>query len=379
MIDLDLDDATYDELLDTLVSTHAYKVKAELHDRAGNVKQNLTPYLHSDAGQIDVDADFSTGRMLSLDLWDPNGDVRFDDAAAFLSRTIAIDYAVKIESQEEPIIIPAGRFPIVNVDPQGPLIKVNGVGRALLCQGALLVEHTIPKGHLVTNAITTALVSWAGLSAANLQLPTLTDVLPDALVTDISDTPWSVARALAGSIGYALFFDGRGRVQMRQRPTTPCFDFTQWFVTSFPTMSMSLTDSDGLPLPNVCKVNGAPGIHVIVPGDPRSPISARNLAVNEVPWYRLTKVHNDHIRTEERAKQVGEAVLARAEEVAVQINFDAVPIPLFDEGDCVSVEAYGFAANFQMSQFTLPLAASGPMTVGKKRQLSYAGASARWV
>src|SRR4051812_32803029 len=108
MIGLGLDNATWEELISVLVSTHSYKLTAWLEDRNGNVREELTPYVVG--GSVTVDAtqalpELPLGtqvhitnpqgvtRTAQVNLWDPGREVDLG-SAVYLQRLFCADFEV---------------------------------------------------------------------------------------------------------------------------------------------------------------------------------------------------------------------------------------------------------------------------------------------
>jgi hypothetical protein len=175
-----------------------------------------------------------------------------------------------------------------------------------------------------------------------------------------------------------LMYDSRGRLTTRHREQN-----VHWHFRDGTTAKGHRRGPTVLSRPSVQYDEQETKNHVVVRGHSHKgrrveaeaslphdhPLSPQSLAKNGEPLYMTEFVTADDLRTHDECKRRAEKELKRLKDVGVNVAFDALPLPFFDEGDHVSVDVQGFRYDFYMNQWTLPLRA-GSMSVGYTKHTS---------
>ncbi|WP_036959117.1 hypothetical protein [Promicromonospora kroppenstedtii] len=91
------------------------------------------------------------------------------------------------------------------------------------------------------------------------------------------------------------------------------------------------------------------------------------------PRYLVERVENASIRSHAAAKEYAERLLESRIREAVEVSFDALPVPHLDPDDMVSVQTPDFTLKFRLRKFAIPLAPNGaPPTAGRLPEAPHA-------
>lgn len=367
-------------LAGVLATSHSIRVRVALLNLAGDV---ITPDLGAVVldGSVNVDGTADITRSATLTLLDPDHHLAFDsdspaDGALYADRMVRIVYGVRAPGTAW-IDVPIFTGPVTKFSRDGVEVTVEAQGKEALAKGSAWAARTFKKGALKTDVIHDIMADQGersfDLMHSGQKLPTDRSLVADSV-------PWDLATEVAKSMGAQLFYDGSGRLVLRDQPGTPVFTFadgTGGTIVSTPKVEFSIDD-----VRNAVRVTGKapkgkkgtkepkhpPKIvgKAVAPSD--HPLSPARLGRNGQPRYIAEFVDAPAAGTNAQAAKVAKARLAQLLDELVTVTFDALVVPHLDPGDVIAVRTSEFAARQRLSSFSLPLAVDGTMSVGYNRR-----------
>lgn len=378
MIDVGLSPAQQRAFHALLTSHHSIDVQVRIldldHKHLFDVSNRLVD------GQVTVDAESQITRGLDIDLLDPSHAIHLDSdspnaGAMFADRMVRIVYRVIDPEGTVSYRSPVFTGPITKLERTGAILKVECQGKEIFGLVEAWRAKTFKRGMRVTTAIRLILSEMMGES--KMSIPDLRARLPRNVSVGEDNVPWEVAKKLAGSIGFQLFYDGSGEARMRRTPTKKVFVFR-------PTESLKTEPEVGFSIDktiNAVEVWGKkpkkgkdkyakkrPHARVVLPRN--HPLSPWSLGRADGPRYLPRVIENDSIRTDSGAKALARAELKRGAMESIDVAYDTLVVPHLEEMDVVRVETNEFAAVHRVKQFAIPLTADGDMSVGYVRRTS---------
>lgn len=372
-----------------LQSSHTIAIWVTIMDLDHNERTSVSKWLMD--GQITVDTDAAVTRSLSLDLLDPYGALHLDskspsDGAMFADRMLRVIYSIVNPTRTKRYSCPIFTGPITKLDRNGVMITVEAQGKESLGLATPWQTKTYKKGYRVTAAIQDILEDIIGEN--KLDIPSLTNKLPRNVSVGttfdkegnrtVSKSPWEVAKKLASSIGYQLFYNGWGIATMRKKQTSPCFTFegeSGGALKSVPTVGFNLDR-----VVNAVEVFGKkpekeegkttkkqPHARIVAPRS--HPLSPWSLGRSGGPRYLPMVIEDDVFWTDAEAMERAKDELAYGLLSSYALAYDALVIPHLEELDVVRLNSEKFSNNHLMKQFAIPLTSAGTMTVGYARNV----------
>jgi hypothetical protein len=368
-----------------LQSHHFLQVNLTIMDLDHNEQTDVGVRLVD--GQVTFDADADITRSLNLDLFDPTGALHLDskspdDGALFADRMIRVRYRVINPLGTLSWSVPIFTGPVTMLDRNDAVVHVEAQGKECLSSTTVWSTKTYKKGARVTTTIKSILVDMVGEN--QYVIPDLSNVLPrnvsvgpvankDGGFTDDNKSPWKVAKDLASSIGYQLFYDGNGHVQMRKKQTAPIFTFRQdagGCLKSVPVIGFDTTK-----VINCVEVFGKmpekttgttakkqPHYRLVAPK--AHPLSPWSLGRSGGPRYLPLVITDDTILSDSDAQARAKDELNHGMLASLNTSYDSLVIPHLEENDVVRLQATKYTTDHLMKQFAIPLTAAGTMTVG---------------
>lgn len=328
-------------------------------------------------GQVTVDADAEITRSLDLDLIDPTGALHLDsnspDAGAlFADRMMRVKYTVINPLGTIRYTTPVFTGPITALDRDGFQVKVECQGKEVFGLEEAWNEHTFKKGLRVTSAIKIIVRDFMGETHFNI--PDLKAKLHHNVSIGGDKLPWVVAKQLAASIGYHLFFDAMGVCQMRKIPSASVFTFRHGPGGSVKTEPQVGFDIDGVI--NAVEVYGKKPKkpkkgkpkkhrpHAKAVAARSHPLSPWKLGRKGGPRFLPIVIEDDSITTNAGARRRAKAELRRHLLEAVEVAYDTVTIPHLEEMDVVTVKTSKFTAKHRAKQFAIGLLSGADSSMG---------------
>ena len=368
MLQLPYNGASIEALKETLLTSHTISIRLRLLDLDHGYLQDLTAAFTS--GQINFDVTQSITRSMDVVLFDPLGSIHLDPnspspTGVYITNMISVVYVVLNPVSNQVWEVPVFCGPIDKVDRDTFFINVKCLGKEALSINNLYRAKQYRKGQKKTTVIRSILVDLCG--ETKLSIPDRPVKMPNDLHMNQDHIPIIDAKNLAASMGYQLFYDGRGVARMRPFPRDVIHNFTDNWLTSTPRVSYDLSQ-----VRNAIRVVGkkpkkaknritydavAQRAHTLSPwelgrGNPR------------VPRFLWEKIEDDNINSRAEAVAVGNARLAQGLLTGVDATFDGRPLPLIEEMDVLRLASTHAAANFQAKQWTLPLVAGDSASYG---------------
>lgn len=370
MIKLGKTSASNKELDETLVSSHNLDIRIGLSTSDGSFEKNLTE--HFQDGAVSVDSDAQITRALDLVLFDPGGNVNIEPTSAsktsiFIADNIDVTYVVSTPDRQKVWEIPVFTGPIDTVQREDFKLTIKCLGKESMYLSNVWRGKTFKKNQQKTDVIKEILRDWCGQN--KMDIPDLKAKLPNDLKFNSEDSPWIQAKKLARSMGYQLFFDGRGIPVMRRRTKTPRVRFTSRWVTTYPVVSYDL----GVTVNAVRVVGGKPKknkpkIRYTAVAKRKHPLSPWRLGRNGAPRFLWLEIVDDSIKSKKDAKRIAQSELKHGLLAGVNVTFDGIPHPRLQEMDICRVDVDAFNAKFAARRFTIPLMAGDDSSYGYLRR-----------
>ena len=326
-------------------------------------------------GQVVVDATQDVTRSASLTLYDPEDKLNFDtespsDGAIYMDRMIRIEYCVYVPALSRWVDVPIFTGPVTKLSRDGAIVSVECQGKEVLAKGAVWKPITFKKGARRIDVVRSLMRNRAGEN--RFMFPNDPSKITKAVTLPRQAVVWDEAKRLAG--GRGLWYDGRGWLRMQSYSTSPVFAFRSGddgTVLTRPNVSFS-TDE----VKNVIHVTGGipkgkkTAVSAVASAPKSHPMNHNRLGRNGVPRYMVEFVEDTNLTTTKDAQKRADAMLAPRLLEAVEVQFDAMPIPHLEPWDVVSLRTDEFSTNFRLKQFTIPLTSGNPMPVGYLRKLT---------
>lgn len=377
MINLGLSKKEWGWLDETLAGSYSLNVRIHLLDLEGNERSDLSWRLLG--GQVDVDEESEITRTVSMSLLDPEGKIQFSsespsDSAMYMDDMIEIVHSVYVEPMREWVDIPTFTGPITRLHRDGETIEVECQGKEILGRGDLWENFTAKKGDNKVEVIRRLLTQRAGESKFNFTRSN-SRLGKDWSLTAVENNAWDGAKQLARSINRQLFYNGRGIARLRSYPQNPVFTFTGGdlgTVLTTPQISFSFEN-----MKNAVVVRGKKEkdkrVHARAVAPRSHPLSPWRLGRNEAPRYIVDLIENDNITTNKDAEDIANRRLTQHLKQDVEVTFDSMPIFYLEEGDEARLRTDGYATTFRIKQFSIPLVAGDPMSIGYNKRMPIRG------
>ena len=365
-----------------LCSHHEVEIRLQLMDldhrsAGGEISARLVD------GQVTFDATAAVSRALDMDLLDPNGALHLDskspdNGAMFADRMIQVRYAVINPLGTKRYTTPVFTGPLTKLERNGMFVKVEAQGKEIFGLTRAWNEKTFKKGYRVTSAILFILNRIMGENPRRIRIPNKRNKLPRNVSVGDDKLPWQVAKSLAASIGYHLFYDGEGICRMRRIPRSRVFTFHEGTNGSIKSQVDAGFSIDRVV--NAVEVFGKkpkkekgktqkkrPHARAVAPRN--HPLSPWALGRNGGPRYLPEVIEDDGITSNKEARRRANAELRSGLLESIDVAYDAVVIPYLEENDVVGCRTSKFSGNHRVQKFAIPLAAAGSMPVGYLRNV----------
>jgi hypothetical protein len=370
-----------ESLRDDLRTHHSIRITLTVLDTEMNpVGAPLTNALLD--GSVNVDLGGEVTRSCTLTLYDPDEQLDFDsnspaDGALYADRMMRVHYGVRVPGGSW-VDVPVFTGPVVKFSRDGMKVNVECQGKEALAMGNAMRVETYKKNARIVDVIEDvmrnegernfAFISKAGRLSGDV-----------ALVHET--VPWAFARQRAASLGCHLYYDGNGRLRLREYPGTATWTFTEGTGGDILTPPVVEFSIDGVR--NAVRVTGKKPkgkgknaddgkekkIVVTVVADSTHPLSPARLGRNGQGRYLVDFFEDDHIGSEAEARRVGKQRLASLLQSFIDVKFDSLVIPHLDAGDIIGVKTSRFSMTARLNAFSIPLTAGGAMSVGYNRRM----------
>jgi len=371
-----------ERVLDQLASSHTIRIIVDVFDHDEKPIKTIQPDLLG--GQVTVDATQDVSRSLSLELLDPFHKLQFDstnpaEGALFADNFIGVKYGVFVEDGLGWVDIPVFFGPMTSFKRDGDIVTVEAQGKETLGLDphSAVYSYALRKGMQVRLAIQDVM---GRVGETKFRLGMIRGKLPKARAVVPGEQPWrvcvggdtdaaggkkpSLMSKAAGN--FYMFYDGRGYLTAKRKNATSVFTFRETrHVLTEPSY-----EYDVLSFRNHAEVRGGipkkskrhvRGEYTLPAGHPLSPTSLKRNGRGRF----LTIFHEaDGLKTElacrNKARQLVEATAFQG----VSAQFEALPIPMLEENDTITLDMGAYNLTFQLKSFTIPLTADASMSVG---------------
>jgi YD repeat-containing protein len=428
MIPLGLSHADRRAFEATLTRTHRIRVIVRIHDHDEKVTSTVTNRLLS--GSVEVNMAQSPHRILNLVLleprrsptWLPDGP---GDASVFADNFISVLYSIYVDDLSDGpgwVDVPVFWGPVTGMSQDGDQITIAAAGKETLGIDPCLLWNTmqVHKGQTRVKAIRDIL---AAQGEARFDLPDLPAKIGKKMSLNRHAQPWHVAKSIAGGSNWQLFYDGRGRARVRRWPQNRVVTFhggPGGTVLTKPRISYDVSSVRNLvevlgpepkgPPKRIRAVARAKAKHKMSAyqmrrnGQPRNLVHVvdSNLAKPEMEWHKTaggnepggppthggwwgapSGIKHPHrwqawrhtviVHRKKHAQEIADRQLKNRLKATVEASFDCLPWPHAEEGDPAAVYTDGMHFEFILKQFTLPLTADAPMSIGVNKRVSWRG------
>lgn len=372
MISLGLTVANQRALISLLKNHHSINIKVQVllldHTYVGDVSRRLVD------GQVDIDMEAEVTRSLKMTILDPNHAIHLDsnspsDGAMFVDRMIRVIYNVTSPDGSKSFDIPIFCGPITKLDRTGVYLAVEAQGKESMVIPTAWNAKTYKRGMRKTSVIFSLLYD---RGERKLSIPTISTTIPRDVAVGYDTSPWTLAKQLALSLGYYLFYDGRGQAVMRKRSPNPVVTFTEYALRSTPQIGYTTekminavqvisSPPEGSKGPTIRRVAIAPITH---------PFSPARLSRAGVPGYYPLIIRDNEIKTIAEADRRAGVELYDGLISSVSVAFDCLPHPMVEGGDICYLMTDEYTVIFNMMKMSIPLSAKGVSTVGYNRRVT---------
>jgi hypothetical protein len=369
------------EELNALLHGGAYnmRIRLRLLDLDHNYKKDLTDYFYD--GQVTVDNTAEVTRALDLTLMDPRKQVHIDPdspsrTSVFISDMISVVFVVQRPDRSKEWDIPVFCGPIDSLDRDEVFVDIKCLGKESLSITNLWRGKTYKPHQPKTDVIKQILRNLVG--ETKLSIPDKKAKLPDERKLSKASKPWKIAKAIAKTMGFQLFYDGRGFAVMRRISHKPVLKMDEGWIITDPKVAYDLSKTI-----NAVRVIGKKPkkqkepVQFTLVAPKSHPLSPWRIGRGGVPRYLWTEVQDESLRTTKECKDLCKSLLADGLLAGVDVTYDGVVHPGLQEGDVIALRTDLVAVNYKASKFTIPLTAATAASYGYHKRIRPKGGAKR--
>lgn len=367
MIGAGLTGAEQAQFNNLLRSSHYLGVVVRLLDLDHNYREDLTQQFME--GNVSIDADADVTRGLDVTFLDPQRSINIDPdspspTSIFVAQMLQAIMVYQPPLRNYQVAVPVFTGPIDAVDRDDVFLQVKCLGKESLSISNLWSGRTYQKGQRKIDVIRNIFNTLIGETKLDLDNSAQGN-LPNDMKLNRDDAPFLKAKDLAGSMGYQLYYDGRGIARMRKRSNQVVLTLDKTWLTDQPQVSYDLSTTI-----NAVEVRGkkpkknkdAPKARAIA--DYNHPLSPWRLGRAGVPRYLWTEVEDDSLRSDAECAEVANRILKRGLLGGVEVQAEGIPHPQLEEEDCLTYVTDSFRATALLKKFTIPLEAGEDSSYG---------------
>lgn len=359
-----------------LNSHHTMKITLRLLDLSHNYQQDLSSTFFG--GQVTVDTTQAIKRAMDITLIDPLKSIHLDPESAspnavYFTNMLSVIYTVSSPSGALSFDIPTFCGPVDKVERDGVFLDIKCVGKESLAMSNMWRGKTYGKNSIKTNVMKH--ICRTILGEFKYSIPNLPYRATNGVSISREQSPWKVLTSLAASMGYVLFYDGRGVLVMRKQPKIAFHTFDQTNITARPqvgydqsTASNAVELIGGTPKGSKKRVTyakAAPSAH---------PLNPWRVGRNGVPRYlNPILINNSAVKTRSEAVRIVNNTLNSALLESVEATFDAYAMPIMEEYDIYNMKSPQYVVAARARKFTVPLVANDDSTIGYLRRVTPKG------
>lgn len=359
----------------TLVENHSLRIRIDVLDLAmKSTGQQLTTRIID--GQVNGDASAEVTRSASLTLLDPEHQLHFDsdspaDGALYNDRMLRIWFGVKaVGATASWVEVPIITGVVTKFTRDGASVPLELQSKECLAKGAAWRTKTYKKGTRKRDVIEDVMRKEG---ERHFSFGEVNERLPADITLTVDTVPWDFCKRLAASMGAQLFYDGYGRLRLRDRPRRSVWTFATGDGGSV--MTQPKVTFDIAAVKNAVRVVGKKPkgartkVRAVAVAPANHPLSPRRLGRNGEGRYLAEFIDDSSIGSTAAARRLARRRLGELMLQLVTVEFDALVIPHLDVGDVVTVQTGDFRMNTPLDRFSIPLTASGTMSCGYNRRI----------
>jgi len=345
------------QILD-LAHRYITDVSSQLVD--GQVNNSRTDEVNSSASLTLLDPDFVSG----FDTSSPS------DGALYADRMIRIVYSVSSELLPKWVDCPIFCGPVIKVTRDDAIVSVECQGKEALGVDPTLffTSKTYKKGEKVSSVLIDAAKK---IGETKFDIDGSRKLASDKSIK-IDTVPWTFLQSIAGSKNLRqLWYDGRGVLRLRDRPTKPVFVFTEPTLKSVPKLDYNAAD-----IKNTAYVRGADPAgktkqltakRYLPSSHPASPAA---LGRNGTKRYMVEIVDDDTLKTQKAVNTAADDLIDTLKTQLMGFDFDSFVFPHLEQGDVVALSTRDVSINLTLDQYAIPLLAEGAQSNGVIKKVS---------
>ncbi|GAB2970329.1 hypothetical protein [Nocardioides montaniterrae] len=349
--------------------------------------RQVTRELHAEIidGQVIIDTSRDAISACSLTLLDPTQSIGWEPNSArdfpHLQRMVqVIDARLVAGVGGQPwswVECPVFTGPVVDIDRDGATVTISADSKDRLALCNFPRAKTWRAKLRVVDVITDMLVNFAGENPNRIHLPQgLKATTPERISVTREDLVWVQVRRLAESVGFKIFYDGRGHCVMRRASSSAAMTIDRTSLASAVRMDREAPEIKNRwivlgPKPKAHKKQVTADIAL----PKRHPWSAQSLGRSNgssfVPRWLIDIQKPGQVKNHLIALKI--AIKQRNEQLRTsqQVTVDHLPFPQIEPYDLVKVIDPRLGVFLiRANQYTLPLGDGGPATLGAVRKAS---------
>lgn len=374
MISLGLSSADQKLFEQSLYTGYNLKIVVQVLDTSHRYITDVSSMLID--GQVNYSYWDPISYSASLTLLDPDNLVGFDtsspsDNALYADRMLRILYCVYSELLPKWVDIPIFCGPVTKVARDDAVLSVECQGKESLVTEPTMAWYakTYPKGK--TGPATIELVMREKAGETKFSLDQMTYTLGHDYVLNATSVIWTFVNTLSASRHIRqLFYDGRGVLRFRERPSRPVWTFTENTLLSVPKL-----DYNHAEIRNGVTVQGATPegkkqlrAHRYLPD--AHPSSGISLGRNGVKRIMMEILDDSGLATQAAVDAEANKQLALLDDANVGFEFDSFVIPHLEPGDIFHLVTRDVSIQLMLDQYSIPLKAGSPQTNGTIKRIS---------
>lgn len=363
--------------LNLLFSSHMVFIRVQVLNLSGDYLYDVSDRL-LDGGQVDYDADGDTESTASLSFYDPDNAMDIDtnspnDGAMFMDRMVRILHCIAPPDGSLWYEVPIFCGPMTKVDRTDNFVDVECSGKEYLLYSSVWNPQTYKKGRPMTDVMKDIARDYG---ESKLNIPNLQKSLVKEFALGGDGVPWKAIKALAKALNRQVFYDGRGTLNLKARPSTSVFTFDETMMTGKPQIGF---DNDKLI--NAVKVIGAKPkgkgkkkVKAVVRAPRSHPLSpwslGRDVGGVRKPRYYMAVIEDEKLKTAKDCKAVAKNRLRQGLIESVSASWDSLVVPVLQMNDLVRVKTDTFTVTVRVRKASFSLSANSAASYGYTRNLS---------
>lgn len=332
------------------------------HSLIGELSDRLT------GGQIDVDSTADITHALKIGIWDGDYKMRIDtgsldDGAMYLDRMIQVRYRAYSPLYDRMVDVPVFTGPITKAVRNGGVWDIECKGKEIFATAGLWKGMSYKKNTAKITIIRRVIDEVLGEAFLDLRDTNMKAKVPKEGSIAAGGNAWSTIVNLASSEGRQLFYNGHGRLVMRNRPSGVDFTYTSTNIEAAP--SWGITDegfADAVRVTGKKKRGKGKGNYQATAVLPRNndlsawSRSRDNRKGEEIPMYRPVEISNPNLNSDKECSDRAKKELAERANLSFEIAFNAYVDPRMEPGDKAKLNTSEVAGSvFSMRKYTIPL------------------------